>query len=265
MEKKLPVSCIVVNLNESKRLHECLQSISFCDELIFVDLGSTDNSLEIAGRYTDTIIKHPLLFAVEKVRLNIIDKTKHDWILIIDPDEEIDKQLSGQITELFYKLPGDVSMIGVPWLFYYKGKPLKGTVWGEENKTKSILIKKEGVEFPTQVHFPHIPKPGFRKIELERHGNNVLHHYWMDSFDQLLEKHRRHLKVEGENRYFKGMRYSISGQFYKTITSFLISFFKKRGYKSGLNGLFLSGFYSWYIFNTWKQLKKYQESQTKAK
>ena len=82
--------------NEAHNLDRCLTSIrDLCDEIVIVDTGSTDNSIEIAEKYGAKVFKHPHtegLFDFSKYRNISLDhcrELKADWCLIIDGDEEL--------------------------------------------------------------------------------------------------------------------------------------------------------------------------------
>jgi hypothetical protein len=86
----------------------------------------------------------------------------------------------------------------------------------------------------------------------------VLHHYWMNSFKVLYQKHLRYLKLEGKAQYDKGRRYTFKRHIKSSISAFYDSYVIYQGWKDGLIGLFLSLFYCWYIFSCWSELRKYQ-------
>lgn len=90
---KLPISSIVIGFNESKKLAGCLNSLMFCDEVVYVDLGSSDDSLIIAAKFVNKIFNYKLVPAVEFAQAVFVPKLKHDWILYIDPDEVLDIKL----------------------------------------------------------------------------------------------------------------------------------------------------------------------------
>ena len=90
---KLNISAIVVGYNEANLLGSCLNSISFCDEILYFDLGSTDDSIKIAKTSHATIINHEKVPGCEWIHSKYYQSTKHDWVLIIDPDEIINDLL----------------------------------------------------------------------------------------------------------------------------------------------------------------------------
>ncbi|MFH1993503.1 MAG: glycosyltransferase [Pseudomonadota bacterium] len=84
------ISVCLIAKNEEKFLDQCLRSVkSIADEIIFVDTGSTDRTLEIAGKYTDKIYFHPWNDSFSEARNHYLKYAKGDWIFQIDADEEL--------------------------------------------------------------------------------------------------------------------------------------------------------------------------------
>lgn len=243
--RKIDISAIVVGLNESALLQKCLQSISFCREIHYFDLGSVDNSVEIAALNASTIHSHERVPAVEYIHAEYAKKTRYKWVLILDPDEVLDISLVRKLQDLFEQgIEGDVAAIKVPCRFYYKNKSLKGTPWGGAN-TRILLAHTDRFIFTENVHQGRMPLPGFKVIQIGE-TNECSHHYWMRDFKGLYEKHKRYLQKEGLSRYKNGARTSIVKVLFIPLKQFYFSFFTKKGYKDGITGLLLSTFWSWY-------------------
>lgn len=120
---KLPISASMVVKNESKNIKGCLDSLSFCDEVIVVDTGSKDNTVEIAKSYSNVKVfklnflqrlikgiqviywaKRKTLFHFSKARNYSLSKCKREnWHLIIDADERIYNHKA--VEELITKYP----------------------------------------------------------------------------------------------------------------------------------------------------------------
>jgi glycosyltransferase involved in cell wall biosynthesis len=256
---KLPVSAVVVCFNEGNLLEACLQSVQFCEEVFVVDLGSSDNSAAIASRYATTFITHERVPVVEKIRRWSLGKVKHDWLLFIDPDEQIDPLLAEELVRLFPAIRETVAAVSVPWQFYYAGKRLKGTFWGNEDAQKIILVHRDRVVIPEEVHKGYVyDETKFEVATIRRKGENLLHHYWMSNFNQLLKKHRRYLSAEGEAKYKLGWRYEIGKQYKHFLTAFYDSFVIYKGWQNGLTGFGLSMFYAWYNFQIWRSVRQHE-------
>lgn len=239
---------MVVGYNEAHFLKDCFSSVSFCDEIYYTDLGSTDNSEQIARSYGAIILHHPMVPSCEMVQAKVVNQIKNDWVIFIDPDERVDMLLTEEIKKNFelYLKDDKLGAVMVPWVFYFKKHRLKGTVWGGTNE-KYFLVNKKRFEFEPVVHYGRKILPGFNTIHIDADGGKrVLHHYWMNSYIIFFRKHFRYLKNEAKDRYHLGARQSIRGLFLKPFTAFNESFFIKKGYKDLHIGLFLSVFWAFY-------------------
>lgn len=245
---ELPISAMIVGYNESHLLPGCFQSISFCDEIFYTDLGSTDDSLHIAKDFGAIIKHHEKVPNCETVQSEVVREVKNDWVIFIDPDESVDPKLAEEIITNFqnYKKDERLGAVMVPWIFYFKRHRLRGTVWGGINH-KNFLVHKDRFVFEPIGHYGRKILPGFNTAHITYNGkDNVMHHYWMQSFSVFLKKHFRYLKNEGVDRYNLGVRQSIKLLPLKPFQAFALSFFKKKGYKDGFTGLFLSAFWAFY-------------------
>jgi glycosyltransferase involved in cell wall biosynthesis len=84
--------CMIVK-DEERFLDKCLQSVKdAADEIIIIDTGSQDSSIDIAKKYTDKVYSHPWKDSYSEARNHYLDYAKGDWILQIDADEELAKE-----------------------------------------------------------------------------------------------------------------------------------------------------------------------------
>ena len=82
------VSGVVTTLNNAATLDDCLASLSFCDELVVLDSGSHDATLQIAGRHGARIAAQPFAgYGPQKQAA--IDLASGEWILLLDADEHL--------------------------------------------------------------------------------------------------------------------------------------------------------------------------------
>jgi glycosyltransferase involved in cell wall biosynthesis len=253
------ISAVVVTFNEAGILDDCLKSLHFCDEIIGIDLGSTDTSIEILKKYRAIVHPYPKTPVVEEAKQFALQFCRHDWILFIDPDERVDSQLADEINTIISQDKGNIGIILVPWLFYYKGRALKGTFWGHSKVRKQIIINRHRAAINLFVHGGYSVLNNAGSWEIPRKGTNVLHHYWMSSLKTLLAKHKMYIIKEGAAKYKLGLRFSRKKQIKGILTEFYDSFFIFKGYRDGITGLFLSLFRSWYVFESLNSLKQYEE------
>jgi len=81
-----PFSLVIITYNNAATLEQCLAAADFADEIVVLDSGSTDQTVEIARRHGARVAVHPFDdFGPQKQRA--IDMASHDWILNLDADE----------------------------------------------------------------------------------------------------------------------------------------------------------------------------------
>ncbi len=92
----IPLSACLITYNETDRIDAALQSLAFCDEIVVLDSGSTDDTVERAGALGARVEVRPFTgFRTQKdhaVRL-----CRHDWVLCLDADEVVDAELAAAI------------------------------------------------------------------------------------------------------------------------------------------------------------------------
>ncbi|OYQ47424.1 glycosyltransferase family 2 protein [Flavobacterium aurantiibacter] len=261
--KKLPISAIIASRNEGHLLEECLNSIQFCSEIIIIDLNSTDNTQEIAQSFDARIIRETNPALVEELHVKYCTAASNDWLLTYDPDEVVSEALAAEICELFERdIADSKSHVMAPIRYYFKNRMLKGTSWGGL-KYRTFLVNRNRYTFSGKVHLGGAALGDWTALYIPYRGNNHIHHYWMQSWNQLLEKHCRYLEKEGEARFSAGERTNLLKIVKTPFTIFFKSFVKARGVKDGLTGFLLSLFRAWYFTTAQIRLLKYQNNRRK--
>ncbi len=262
---KFPVSVMIVGYNEEKLLPACFQSVSFCNDIHYTDLGSNDSSIKIAEQFANHIYHRKPVPSCEMIQTEVVHYTKNDWVIFIDPDEVVDETLANDVLKKLEEIKDNnaIGAIKVPWQFYFKKTKLKGTVWGGRNQ-KFFLVNKHRFSFDPVVHYGRKLKPGFiaTDIQLNKNETNVLHHYWMNSWKVFIRKHKRYLINEGIDRYNLGVRTTLKGVLLAPYYEFKKSFWTLKGYKDGLLGFFLSVFWACYQTSAFYSLYKIQKRET---
>lgn len=253
---KLPITAIVASHNEAALLPACLDGVSFCDEVVVIDIDSTDDTAAVAEAHGARVVRHPWVPIAEQARLDVIREARHDWLLIRDPDEVVPPPLAQDLLELFPRLEDDVAVVAAPTQRYFAGRPLKGGVWGGV-KADRLLAKRGAVEFPTSVHTRLVRKDGFRQIEIPARGGNAIRHYWTGGYRAFLERHLRYLRLEGPNRAAAGEITGWRAVAATPLRSFRESFLREHGYRDGLRGLALS--ILWALYRTGAELALLRE------
>src|SRR3989344_481695 len=97
----MAVSAVVNTWNEEKNIKRCIDSLSsWVDEIVVVDMNSTDATREIAQKLGARVYSHPQTGYVEPARNFAIEKARSEWIFVIDTDEEVGSHLAAKIQTL---------------------------------------------------------------------------------------------------------------------------------------------------------------------
>lgn len=86
-----PLSAVVTTLDNAATLDECLASLAFCDEIVLLDSGSSDDTVAIAGRHGARVHVEPFK-GYGSQKQSAVDKASHDWVLLLDADEYLDDE-----------------------------------------------------------------------------------------------------------------------------------------------------------------------------
>ncbi len=102
MNKKMKISVTFITLNSEKTLKPVLEAISWADEIVLVDSGSTDKTLEIAQKFKAKIV-HRAFDGYGSQKNFATEQASHDWILSLDDDEILTPELQKEIQNLDLK------------------------------------------------------------------------------------------------------------------------------------------------------------------
>lgn len=141
---KFPISGCVITYNEEDNIRECLESLSFCDEIVVVDSFSTDRTLEICRDYTSKIYEHRYEGNIAQKNF-AAQKVKNQWVLSLDADERVSPQLREEIVRELSKGFGGYSGYLVKRHVYYLGKWINHCGWYPDYKLR--LFNKEHGHF----------------------------------------------------------------------------------------------------------------------
>src|SRR3989338_7812417 len=108
----MPLSLCMITRNEEKFLESCLNSVKdLVDEIVIVDTGSTDSTLEIANKFTDKVFSIPWNDSFSDARNESLKHASKDWILVLDADETVSKKDHSVIKKLIKEKDVDAFLL----------------------------------------------------------------------------------------------------------------------------------------------------------
>lgn len=258
--RKHSLSVTVITKNEADRIESCLKSVAnWADEIIVLDSGSTDNTVEIAKRYTDKVFVTDWPgYGPQKQRA--LEKATGEWVLSIDADERVTSELRNDIDEVLSQDKLGYTGYQTPWAVMLYNHRMD---FGRSARAPLRLFKREGAHFTdSQIHeriilaAPQtVQKLDGRLLHLTHrdygHGSSKGAHYaWLSS-----------QKYFTENRWGGG----LIGATLRALWTFILIYFIRLGMLDGSAGFLSAMNYAQNSFNKYAGLWSLKRERTLKK
>lgn len=226
------ISACIISFNEEKKIEDCLKSLQpVVDEIIIVDSLSTDDTLRIAGKYTDKIYHQKFLGHIEQKNL-AVSKAENDWILSLDCDERLTPELQQSILAARENLAAaDAYCMHRKTFYVYRWL---NHCWYPDTKTR-LFNKKTAHWGGTNPH-DRIVTTG-KNIRLLR---GDIQHYSFNSISEHLKTIDKFTEIGADELIKKGKRITIMSPLTHASWTFIKLYFIKRGFMDGFAGLVVS-------------------------
>jgi glycosyltransferase involved in cell wall biosynthesis len=229
-------------MNEADRIRACLESVEgLADEIIVLDGGSSDRTIEICQEYTD------LVFAtdwrgdgIQKQRA--LEKATREWVFRIDADERVSPELRNEIHRILNQDTIRETAFRVRWATYCFGRYLTR---GENGARHWNFFRRESARYDQKfVHATLAIDPG----PTGRLGGRLYHDASRD-YRHLLVKLNDYAFYSASQLKARGRRGSIGRAMAHSLWRFLKVYVLKLGFLDGRRGLMMAILYSQYVFN----------------
>lgn len=232
MKSKVAISAVINVRNEAEHLSKCLKSIKdLVDEIIIVDMKSTDNSVAIAKSFNARVFSYRPMKFVEPARNYALSKATGKWILLLDPDEYLSKTLKKELKKITQR--SDVDFVKIPRQNFIFGKWIR-----HANCWPDYLIrffKKGAVSWQKEIHSQPVTKGnGITLLDSEKLS---IKHNNYQNINQFVLRALRYSSIQADELNTKDYKVKTSDFILKPIQEFNSRFFFAEGYKDGLHGL----------------------------
>lgn len=228
------LSVILIAKNEEKNIRRCLESITWVDEIVVVDSGSTDNTATIAKEFTDKVfIENDWQgYGIQKQRA--LAHATGDWVLNLDADETVDESLQQAIKEAMKAQPFDAFRIPIRMCFY--GKLMRYS----SSPTRHIrLFKRQGASYSKDVVHEKVELPSDARIGQMKEF--IVHHCYQD-ISHLLSKINRYSSYSAQIRINEKKPASLLKTILGSGWMFFRCYIIQRGILDGKEGFLLAFF-----------------------
>lgn len=234
------ISAVVLTKNEENNIVDCLESISWCDEVIIIDDHSTDNTVELAKRAGAKVYSHSLDQDFSAQRNFGLQKAQGEWVLFVDADERVSSALWYEIMAMINNPIGGYDG------FYLKRKD---TLWGKElqyGETGNIkllrLAKKDAGQWNGYVHETWKIKGKTSVLK------NPLAHFPHQTVAEFLTEINYYTTIRAKELYKKKVFVSWWHILFYPKAKFVLNYFMKGGFLDGLPGFVFALMMSFHSF-----------------
>ncbi|MFO7446762.1 MAG: glycosyltransferase family 2 protein [Ignavibacteriaceae bacterium] len=244
----MKISSIIIAKNEEKNISRCINSLLNCvDEIILlVDNSTTDKTLEIARSFSMVKAEPVKWMGFSKTKQYAVSLSSNEWILWIDADEELTKELSDEIN-IWKKNNPRFNAYSFPRVANFLGRWIKHSGWYPGRVVR--LFDKTKVYFSDSDVHEHLIINGHAG-EL----NNNIKHYTDPSIHHYFEKFNSYTSLAADELAKKGKDFALADILLRPVIIFIKMYIIKMGFLDGLQGFILAVFSSTYVFTKYCKL-----------
>jgi glycosyltransferase involved in cell wall biosynthesis len=223
------VTVVIAARNEAANIAECIESVSWAQEVIVVENDSTDDTVEQARAAGATVFANPFV-TIGQQRNEAISRAKTDWIFVVDADERGSPQLREEIRSLVERAPKDAYR--VPRRNFFLGTEINHGGW---ERDRPIRLFKSVLRYDASRVHEHVVVNG----EIGELTNSLTHEPYT-SIDSYLEKLGRYSKWWAEDRFDRGKTTTPFSALVRSRLRFASMYLVKLGFLDGEAGFMLA-------------------------
>lgn len=244
LKAKPKISAFVICCNEEDRIGRCLKSLQFCDEIVVVDSGSKDRTLEICRNFQAKIFENPWPGNRDQKQF-ALNLCQFDWVLNIDSDEEISPELRKEIEEILategsQNPPKYFGYELLRVVFHFDKWWRKGG-WYPEYRLR-LLYRTATSWGGRDPHEKAIVEGAVRKLRGE------LYHFSFRSFEDQVKSTAGHALVSARALHQEGRPSSLVAITLHPLLRFIKFYFLRKGFLEGFPGLAMAILESYGVF-----------------
>lgn len=240
------ISVIILTKNEEKNILDCLESISWADEIIIIDDNSEDRTLDVVRQLSLVkkikIYKKSLENDFSAQRNYALSKATKEWVLFLDADERVSKALREELNTLIVNEKNEHKYDG----FYIKRKDI---LWGKMLKHGEIgsikllrLARKKAGVWYGKVHEEWQVEGKISDLE------NYLIHYPHQTVSEFLKEINFYTSIRARELYEKKVQVSLLDIIIYPKAKFILNYLIRLGFLDGIEGFIFAIFMSFHSF-----------------
>ncbi len=229
----MKITACIITLNEERDLPRCLKSIApVSDEILVVDSGSKDATVEIAGRFGARVVHQDWLGYVGQKNF-ALDQAAYPWVLNIDADEELSPELANSISRIksdpAADSPESPEGYEVSRVVFYRGRWIRHGDWYPDRLVR--LFRRDKVRFSGGRVHERLEAPGTHPLL-----RGDLRHFTYDNAADRAERCAHYAALWAQSAHEEGRRAGAWDPLLHALARFSKGFLLKRGFLDGAIG-----------------------------
>lgn len=234
----MKISAAIITYNEERNIARAIESLRCCDEVVVIDSGSNDRTVELAQNHGARVVEtHWRGYAAQKNFAS--EACLHDWVLSIDADEALSEALEGEIWQLKKNGP-EFDGYTMPRLAQYLGKWILHSGWYPDRKVR-LFDRRRAQWVGDYVHESVVVKGAVGHLE-----TNLLH-YTCSSLSEHLKTLDRYTTLAAEQIVSQRKQVGWRNLALDPAWTFFRAYVLQRGFLDGPEGLaiaYMAGIYT---------------------
>jgi glycosyltransferase involved in cell wall biosynthesis len=241
------LSVTVIALNQEDHIGPCLESVSFADEIVVVDTGSTDRTVELARAHTDRVVSAPWQ-GFGRTKNFALDQARGEWVFSLDTDERVTPRLREEILAVV-RAGGPLPGYRVPRKNYVGSRWVRRLGWWPDY-TLRLFRREQGRFLNREVH---------EEVEVAGPVGKLtapLEHYSYRDLAEYAARQERYARLAARELARQGRRPLPGELLLRPLATFIKLYLLRGGFLEGALGLGLALESSRYNFKKYFYLRE---------
>jgi glycosyltransferase involved in cell wall biosynthesis len=249
------VSVTIITLNEADHVAAAIDSAAWADEVVVVDAGSTDGTLDIARAKGATVYTRPWTGYVDQKNF-AAERAAHDWIFSLDADERIPHALAAELRRLLAADPS-APAYRLPRVTFHLGRWIRTTDFYPDFQAR--LYDRRRARWQGRYVHESVAADG----PVGRLTNELEHYSYRDLRDQL-DRINHYTTLAARQMHEDGRRAGLVDLWIHPPAAFLRNFVLRRGFLDGAAGFIISAANAYSVFLKFAKLWELQRTPSAA-
>ena len=243
----MKISATLITQNEERNLERALASLAFCDEIVVVDSGSTDGTVELARELGARVVHRDWTGYADQKNF-AAQQASHDWILSLDADEEVSAELAASIAKLRAAGPAAAGY-RFPRRARYLGRWIRHSGWYPDAKVR-LYDRRKARWHGDYVH---------ESVSVDGPAGDLagdLLHYTCDSFSEHVRTVDRYTTLAANQMRAQGRRPGLLRILFGPPWTCFRTYVLQLGFLDGFQGLLIAAMAGFYVFSKYVKARE---------